>query len=59
MGQGFGAEFYMKLDTEKVEAMVAKPLAGFLCFVGRIRSGLMGTFAREYNWTKSFLNLRM
>lgn len=38
----------MKLDTEKVEAMVAKPLAGFRALLEEY--GLdYGDFAREYN----------
>jgi hypothetical protein len=38
----------MKLDAEKVEAMVAKPLAGFLALLEKY--GLdYGDFAREYN----------
>lgn len=48
MGQGYGANFTMKLDAEKVEAMVAEPLAEFLALLEEY--GLAyGDFAREYN----------
>lgn len=47
MGQGYGANFTMKLDAEKVEAMVAEPLAEFLALLEEY--GLeYGDFASEY-----------
>lgn len=47
MGQGYGANFTMKLDAEKVESMVAEPLAEFLSLLEEY--GLeYGDFASEY-----------